>query len=186
MGSRPGESVGTIYGKVEASEFYFAARADAEPDARARAGDARHQRDASIKRLDYISAEHPDGFLALGQVVDIERLSELTFEGAAQAPRGSNVVTGDHVKCKVKVIGYRDDRGLLQMPRSPFRSGADVRKATANLIQKILGLTSDPEKGVYLGFLKGTESPVVLDINNLVQKHVSVLAKTGAGKSYTV
>ncbi|MBI2078250.1 MAG: DUF87 domain-containing protein [Euryarchaeota archaeon] len=168
MGTRPGEVVGVIYGHVEATEFRFAMRGD-----------------AAVKRLDYISAEHPSG-LALGQVVDVDRLSQLSFEEAVQMRQGQVSAAGDYISCKVKIVGYRDDRGLLQMPRSPFKAGTEVRRATANLIQRVLGLTSDPEKGAYLGFLKGTESPVVLDINSLVQKHVSVLAKTGAGKSYTV
>jgi len=168
MGTRPGDVVGVIYGHVEATEFRFAMRGD-----------------AAVKRLDYISAEHPGG-LALGQVVDVDRLSQLSFEEAMQMRQGQVSAAGDYISCKVKIVGYRDERGLLQMPRSPFKAGTEVRRATANLIQRVLGLTSDPEKGAYLGFLKGTESPVVLDINSLVQKHVSVLAKTGAGKSYTV
>lgn len=167
MGARPGESVGIIYGQVEATEFTFAAN-------------------QVVKRLDYVSAEHPDG-LALCQVQDVQRHSQLSFEEAVALPRGGGgVVTGDYVSCKVRVIGIRDERGLLQTPRTPFKAGGEVRRATATLIQKVLGLTSDPDKGAYIGYLKGTESPVVIDINSLVQKHVSVLAKTGAGKSYTV
>lgn len=167
MGARPGDSVGVIYGHVEATEFRFAAS------------------DASVRRLDYVSAEHPSG-LALGQVVDLQRHSQLSFEEAVALPRGGPTLTGDYLSCKVRIVGTRDERGLLQTPRVPFRAGAEVRRATPGLIQRVLGLTSDPDKGAYLGLLKGTESPVVLDINHLVQKHVSVLAKTGAGKSYTV
>ena len=166
MGSRPGEQIGIIYGHVEATEFQFAAS------------------DPNVKRLDYISAEHPSG-LALGQVVDIQRRSQLSFEEAVSLPKGGTVA-GDYVSCKVRIIGTRDERGILQTPKAPFKAGTEVRRATPNLIARVLGIASDPDKGAYLGYLKGTESPVVLDINNLVQKHVSVLARTGAGKSYTV
>lgn len=167
MGNRPGDVVGIIYGNVESTRFNFAAN------------------DPNVKRLDYVSAEHPGG-AALCQIVEVHRHSQLSLEDALSITRSGPAVTGDYVSCGVRVIGHRDERGLLQMPRTPFKAGTEVRRATANLIQRVLGLTSDPERGAYLGFLKGTESPVVLDINNLVQKHASVLAKTGAGKSYTV
>jgi DNA helicase HerA-like ATPase len=167
MGARPGEPVGIIYGNVAAVEFQFAAS------------------NPHVKRLDYVAAEHPAG-IALAQVVDVSRHSQLSFDEAVSAGRDGGVVSGDHVSCKVRVIGYRDDRGLLQTPRTPFKAGTEVRFATPTLIQKVLGLTVDRRDGAYLGHLKGTDIPVVLDVNHLVQKHVSVLAKTGAGKSYTV
>jgi DNA helicase HerA-like ATPase len=167
MGSRPGDRIGIIYGEVEATEFRFAA---SDPD---------------VKRLDYVIAQHPAG-LALGQIVDVQRHSQLTFDEAVGLGRHGTHVTGDHVSCTVRVIGYRDERGLLQLPRTPFKAGMEIRRATSEVLQKVLGLTSTPDDGVYLGFLKGTEFPVVLDIDALVQKHASVLAKTGAGKSYTV
>lgn len=167
MASRPGEQLGIIYGQVEANDFQFAA---SEPN---------------VKRLDYISADHASG-LMLGQIVDIQRHSQLSFEEAVSLPKGAAAVAGDYLSCKVRVIGTRDERGILQTPKAPFRAGTEVRRATPNLIARVLGIASDPDKGAYLGYLKGTESPVVLDINTLVQKHVSVLARTGAGKSYTV
>jgi len=167
MGSRPGDRIGIIYGDVEATEFKFAA---SDPD---------------IKRLDYVVATHPGG-LALGQILDVQRHSQLNFDEAVGLGRHGTHVTGDQVSCTVRVVGYRDERGLLQIPRTPFKAGTEVRRATGEVLQKVLGLTSKPDEGVYLGFLKGTEFPVVLDIDVLVQKHASVLAKTGAGKSYTV
>jgi uncharacterized protein len=167
MGARPGDVVGIIYGDVAAVEFKFAA---SEPH---------------IKRLDYISAEHPGG-IALGQVMEVSRHSQLTFDEAVKVGHGGPLVSGDHVSCLVRVIGYRDDRGLLQIPRTPFKAGTEVRFATSQLIQKVMGLTVDRNEGAYIGHLKGTDIPVVLDVNTLVQKHVSILAKTGAGKSYTV
>lgn len=167
MGARPGERIGIIYGDVQPAEFKFAA---SDPD---------------IKRLDYVIAHHPAG-VALGQVAEVNRRSQLSFEEAVSLGRTSSVVSGDQVSCRVRVVGYRDERGLLQSPRTPFKAGTEVRRATADVVQKVLGLTTSAEEGAYLGFLKGTDIPVVLDVETLVQKHASVLAKTGAGKSYTV
>lgn len=167
MGSRPGDRIGIIYGEVDSTEFRFAA---SDPD---------------IKRGDYVSAQHPSG-IVLGQVDDVQRHSQLSFEEAvSMGGRGSAMAT-DQISCHVKAVGYRDERGLLQLPRTPFKTGTEVRRATSDIVQKVLGLTADRDEGIYLGHLKGTEFPVVLDPEVLVQKHVSVLAKTGAGKSYTV
>ncbi len=167
MGTRPGERVGIIYGEVASTHFKFAA---SDPD---------------VKRLDYVSAQHPAG-VALCQIVDVQRQSELSFEEAVSLGGHGSLATGDHMSCGVRVIGYRDERGLLQTPRTPFKAGTEVRRASADVVQKVLGLTANPDEGVYLGHLKGTDIPVVLDAEILVQKHASILAKTGAGKSYAV
>ncbi len=166
MGARPGDPVGIIYGDVHATEFTFAAN------------------DPNVKRLDYIAADHPGG-IALGQIVEVNRRSELSFDDAMSLGHGGGTA-GDHISCTVRVVGYRDERGLLQVPRTPFKAGTEVRMAPSALIQKVLGLTVDRREGTYIGHLRNTDSPVVLDVNHLVQKHVSILAKTGAGKSYTV
>src|SRR5690606_31211749 len=49
-------------------------------------------------------------------------------------------------------------------------------------IKATLGLAKGD---MYIGMLKGYDIRVELDANTLVQKHCSVLAKTGSGKSYT-
>ncbi|HTX43377.1 MAG TPA: ATP-binding protein, partial [Methanocella sp.] len=63
-----------------------------------------------------------------------------------------------------------------------FRPGDKVYKAEEDLIVDTLGLS---EGGAYLGFLDGTDIPVTVDRNKLIQKHCSILAMTGSGKSYT-
>ena len=82
------------------------------------------------------------------------------------------------------MVGFRDDRGLLQVPRTPFRAGDHVYKATGNLIKDVIGLKENTDTGAYLGLLFGHDIRVEVDINAMVQKHVSILAKTGGGKSF--
>jgi DNA helicase HerA-like ATPase len=82
------------------------------------------------------------------------------------------------------VIGFRDGRGLLQAPRTPVPAGAEVRRVDAGLLSHVFGLRDT--EGAYLGVVKGYDLRVILDINTLVQKHASILAKTGSGKSYAV
>src|SRR3990172_8367594 len=45
-------------------------------------------------------------------------------------------------------------------------------------------LEEDKRHGAYIGLLAGHDVPVYLVINTMVQKHVSIIAKTGGGKSY--
>jgi len=158
--------VGYIYGDVGSTEFNFAVNGQ------------------GIRKFDYIFAPHKEGHM-LAQVMDIKQHSDLKFEDA------TSIMTGEHVpdiKSKVSafadVIGYRDKKGLLQSPRTPFNAGSAIKVADERLIRQVLGLSASRENGAYLGLLKGHNLPVYLNIDALVQKHICILAKTGGGKSY--
>jgi hypothetical protein len=90
----------------------------------------------------------------------------------------------DQLIGRARVIGFRDLAGRLQAPRTPVPAGAEVRRVDSILLAQVFGLRDT--EGAYLGVVKGYDLRVVLDINTLVQKHVSILAKTGSGKSYVV
>lgn len=158
-------SAGVIYGTASSTEFYFAVT------------------DGRLRRLDYVATKNPEGIMVLGQVMQIKRESTLSHQEAVSSA-GTGHEPDEKVSAHVKVIGYRDERGLLLVPRTPFSAGAEVSWAAEDLIQKVIGLESGKDSGAYMGTLKGTQLPVHLNVNTLVQKHVSVLAKTGAGKSY--
>src|SRR5439155_1318692 len=112
------------------------------------------------------------------------RHTDLSLEKAQLLGSGEPVEIEEKMSATVAVVGYRDDRDLLQVPRTPFRAGAEVQHADEALIKKVLGLRDDRHHGAYVGLLAGHGIKVYLDINAMVQKHVSVLAKTGGGKSY--
>lgn len=159
-------TVGYIYGDVGSTEFNFAVNGQ------------------GIRKFDYIYAPHKEGNM-LAQVMDIRQHSDLKFEEAT-----TMMNTGDirNITSKVSafadVVGYRDKRGLLQSPRTPFNAGSAIRRADENLIRSVLGLSASKENGAYIGLLKGHSLPVYLNIDALVQKHICILAKTGGGKSY--
>lgn len=156
-------AVGTIFGDVGTNSFKFAVTGSAE-------------------RSDYIIAEHPDCGNVLCQIGSIVRKTTMTLDKALEA--ASNDCTKDKVVATADVIGYKDEKGLLQIPRTTFLAGTIVRRADPEFIRKILGLKDDRRSCAYIGMLKGYEMPIMLDINSLVQRHVSILAKTGGGKSY--
>lgn len=159
-----GRAVGIIYGNVSSTGFDIAVS------------------DSSLKRLDYVEVES-EGANCLGQVEAIERRSDLSLE---QAMEGIADLGPDRVTGQVRLIGFRDGGGRIQVPRVPFRAGTPVHLADESLVTSVLGLQAAADEGAFLGYVKGSKTPVALQMETLAQKHLSVLAKTGAGKSYTV
>jgi len=139
-----------------------------------------------VDRNDFVQVRHWQCGIVLGRVEQIERKTDLSLEKAQLMSDGEPVEVDERVSAMISVIGYRDDRGLLQVPRTPFKAGESVFKAEDSLIRQVIGLLDSEKRGAYLGLLNGHEIPIYLDINAIVQKHVSVLAKTGGGKSYVV
>jgi hypothetical protein len=134
--------------------------------------------------MEYVQAEHElDGWV-LGQVIDVERKTNLSLEKAQMVSEGQALDIEEKITAKVQVIGFRDDRNLLQVPRSPFQAGHTVHRAKDSLIRDVLGLKERTDTGAYIGLLMGHDIRVEVDINSMVQKHVSILAKTGGGKSF--
>jgi len=158
--------VGVIYGNVGSTEFNFTVDGH------------------SVRKFDYISAPHREGYI-LAQIMDIKRYSDLKFEDATTLKSGEEIpyIKSD-TSAYADVIGYRDKRGHLLVPRTPFEAGSKIARADEGLIRHVLGLHADKKSGAYVGLLKGHNLPVYLNIDSLVQKHICILAKTGGGKSY--
>jgi len=160
------DAIGIIYGNVGTTEFRFAVS------------------DRSVKRNEYIEVAHPECGAVLGQIGDVTRETDLSFDRAQKLSIGEEVAIGEQVAALVSVIGYRDDKNTLMVPRTPFDAGTKVYKASEKLVRSVLGLKEDKETGAYVGVLKGHDIRIYIDINALVQKHAAILAKTGGGKSY--
>jgi DNA helicase HerA-like ATPase len=158
--------VGRIYGDVGLGEF-------------------RVSLSAPLERGEYLAVEDDFDRAVLCQLDDVERKSDLNMERASELARGKAVPVNESFFGKVRVVGFRD-AGVVKVPQIPFRPGAPVRRADERLIAEVLGIRHEPLTGAYVGLLRGHNLRVELDINALVQRHVSVLAKTGGGKSYLV
>jgi len=163
-----GKQVGVVFGTIGTNNFKIAIT------------------DPTVKRNDYVMARHEECGLVLGQVGDVQRETDLTIANAQKISTGEVVAVGEQFSGAVNIIGFRDENNVLQVPRTPFKAGDSVTVPEEKLIRGVLGLKTDLETGAYIGMLKGHPIRVYLDINNLVQKHVSILAKTGGGKSYMV
>lgn len=96
--------------------------------------------------------------------------------------RVDSIVDVDEKTATAEIIGYKDERGFLMQPKSTLARDTKVFKADQAFIIEILGLKLG---GIYLGMLEGRNIQVYLKKEELIQKHCSILAKTGSGKSYT-
>ncbi|NOZ76339.1 MAG: ATP-binding protein [Euryarchaeota archaeon] len=160
--------VGMIFGEVGYSEFNFIVGSGSD-----------------LQKGAYVKVDHDSYGWILAQVASIRRYNEMYSLNAITSTSQPKEEYQERIVAKAKVIGYPDG-SVLRMPKMPFKPGAKVYQADAKLIRHVLNLGA--RGGIYLGLLEGHQAkiPVHLDINKLVQKHVCVLAKTGAGKSYTV
>ena len=128
-------------------------------------------KDASVERGSYVKIKHDVYGWVLARVESLKRylddFEDELNEGTAHT------------------IGYKKDDDIL-VPKTPFKPSEKVYRADNRLITSIVGLRAGREGNIYLGVLEGHSIPVYMDSGKFIGKHVSVLAKTGAGKSYTV
>ncbi|MBN2881038.1 ATP-binding protein [Candidatus Woesearchaeota archaeon] len=123
--------------------------------------------ETEAKKFDFVQVCHKEYGFVLCQIVELERL-------------------GDDYTAVCNIIGYKDESdNRVKLPRSTFEPSTEVLFAENSLVEAIIKL-DDSAKGAYLGLLDGKDIPVYLDMNKLLTKHVVVLAKSGAGKSYCV
>jgi DNA helicase HerA-like ATPase len=159
------DSVGRIYGDVGLGQFQLTL---SQP----------------VERGDYLAVKDEVHGLVLCQLDDLRRKSDLDLDRADQLSHGAETPIHESLLGIARIIGYRDGQGLVKVPTLPFRPGAEVFRAEEPLIAEVLGLQHHSAAGAYVGLLRNHELKIELDINQLVQRHVSVLAKTGGGKSY--
>ena len=116
--------VGYIYGDVGSTEFKFAVNGH------------------NLRKFDYIFAPHKEGNM-LAQILDLKQHSDLRFEDATgYMSREEKPSIKASLSAFADVIGYRDKKGLLQSPRSPFSAGTAIMRADEQLIRHVLGLNA--------------------------------------------
>ena len=116
------------------------------------------------KKLDFVQVFHERYDYVLAQVVELEMDEEKTL-------------------AKCRVVGYKDKDGTFKQIRIPFAPKSEVLLAQESVIKNIIELNT--KDGAYIGKLEGKNIPIRLNLKNLLTKHISILAKSGAGKSYT-
>jgi uncharacterized protein len=120
---------------------------------------------ADPKKFEYVQVMHQTAGYVLCQIVEITRQDS-------------------QVLANCVVLGYKQE-GKIKSLRDPFEAESEVLRAQDEFIKDIVKLEG-AKMGAYVGKLEGRDIPVYLDLQTLLTKHVSVLAKSGAGKSYCV
>ena len=118
-----------------------------------------------VKTFDFLKVNHHESGDVLTQVINITRdASKLIGE--------------------CKIVGFRE-AGVLKNIRTPFSNDADISIADDKFIEETVGLNSQDD--AFLGILEHhPELKITMDLKKTITKHIAVLAKSGAGKSYTV
>jgi uncharacterized protein len=163
--NRAVEEIGRIFGDVGLGQFHLSLS-------------------SPVERGDYLAVEDDAHGAVLCQLDDLKRKSDFDLERAGSLGPREEAAIHENLLGLARIIGYRDGQGLVKLPTIPFRPGAHVLRAEETLIANVLGLKHHANSGAYIGLLRNHNLRIELDINQLVQRHVSVLAKTGGGKSY--
>ena len=116
------------------------------------------------KKFEYLQVYHPVYEYVLCQVVEIETDHEKTI-------------------AKCQIIGYKEG-GRIKKLKIPFEPSSEVLKAEDELIKDIVEI--ETKNGAYIGDLDGKDIPIRVDLEKVLSTHLSVLAKSGSGKSYAV
>ncbi len=118
------------------------------------------------KKFEFVQIYHKLYNYVLCQVIEIERNAK------------------DIAKCVV--LGRLDDKNNVKGVRVPFDHDVEVLRAEDKLIKKIIQLDSKKDASAFIGILDGRHIEIYLNLQKLLTKHVAILAKSGAGKSYCV
>ncbi|MBR9676186.1 ATP-binding protein [Candidatus Woesearchaeota archaeon] len=118
------------------------------------------------KKFEYLQVYHKVYGYVLSQVIDLVREEDTTLANCS-------------------VIGYKDENNKIKGIRIPFEPETEVLRAEDEFIKEIIRLEED-KKSAFVGRLEGRDIDIHIDLNKLLTKHVAILAKSGAGKSYTV
>ncbi len=84
------------------------------------------------------------------------------------------------------VVGYFDTAmGEFVNPRTNPPCGAKIERAGEDVLKDISKVNAGEVGSAFVGTVLGEETGIVLSVRDMVSQHVSVIASTGAGKSYT-
>jgi uncharacterized protein len=120
--------------------------------------------DGNVKKFQYLKIPFKNGNV-LAQVLEMETSSEETVASCI-------------------ILGFKRDKKDLEHLLVPIEPGNEVFDAEDEFVKESLGL--EREGGAFIGNLDGRKNlKVFVDLNKVLTKHVSILAKSGSGKSYS-
>lgn len=146
-----------------------------------------------VKKGQFVQTTSDEG-IVFGHVAEITRANryferaESVAEYEKEVPVSSHfpVKSWEYAIAEVRVLGRMEKRGehyfqqRVSLPPSP---GTKVVEAEEGLLKDFVGFA---DNGLLLGKLQNHGVEARIDLTRLFQKHLAILAQSGAGKSYTV
>lgn len=142
---------------------------------------------AGARKGQYVQVAHGKGIM-FGYISEIFK-SNRYFERAesvAEFEKGKGMSSQfpssswEYMVALVKVLGVHDG-GRFERAFSPPSPGAAVHDADRTLLRSFLGFD---DNGMHMGAIEHHDVPVRLSMTRLLQKHMAILAMSGAGKSH--
>jgi len=168
--------IGIIVGEVSTSEFYFSTNKD-------------------INRLEYVVIHSKEliNIAGIMRETDVKIIAQIFQVFADSRALVADLKMEDAEKiisagladaryfAKARVLGYLHNENVFQ-PRRAIKPGNLVYLAPNDLLAEFYSYPE--EEGLYIGHLiTRADVPVYISIKGF-QRHVSILAQTGGGKSY--
>lgn len=144
-------------------------------------------KERKVKKGQYVQTQTEQG-LTFGYIDEIYR-SNRYFEHAesvAEYERISSMKNSfptsewEYILAQVKVLGVSKDNSFIRSSLPPI-PGAKVFCADKDLLKSFIGLKED---GLLLGKIQHHDIDAKINFTRLIQKHLAVLAMSGAGKSH--
>ncbi|MCD1295210.1 ATPase [Methanocella sp. CWC-04] len=120
---------------------------------------------------------YPDEFIMNS---DISPAQILEFSGMDADDYSKYLITAS-------VIGYFNEAFKeFRHPRTMPDSGESIYPADNNSLKDICKIGYGSKGSAFIGTIPGSDVPVAISVKDVVSQHLSVIAATGSGKSYTV
>jgi len=144
-------------------------------------------KEAEVKKGQYVQVQNRKE-LVFGYVAEIVRAnryfehaeSVAEFEKVGRLAESFPSDGWEYVLAQVKILGNHHD-GRFIRTFSPPCPGAEVFNADGEVLKKFLGFD---DHGLHMGAIQHHDVPARLSMTRLLQKHMAVLAMSGAGKSH--
>lgn len=147
------------------------------------------RKNVTIHRNQFVSVRMGKGKL-IGRIVDIYKTNRYfmhpeSVEKFEESGRNMDelfpIEYWEYLVAEVRPIGIFENDGKLSDVTYPPSPGDKVFEPECNVLSKFFGMSSD---GIHIGTIPFHNVDIKLDLSKLFQKHVAILAMSGAGKSY--
>ena len=151
--------------------------------------------ETSLTEVEFISNKMPqvgeyvtmdyDGKKVLGMIENLIRGNDalnVDINDYAAIKKIKSIVHEDnYIKGKVKILGDVNDN--FKLPRTPVLPGTEIEVASKDVLDKIFKMKNPLKLG---SLVNQSDVDVCVEANPILNRHLAILAMTGAGKSNTV